>query len=113
VQVADFYLRLLGTYYVVVAGIVGDRFIITFRGDGYRQDCGAIAQRAFGTLGKGGGHRSAARMEIPMEVLKERLGGDLSQNNVDKFLFKNLKRERKYNSARNERTPNNTGKENL
>jgi nanoRNase/pAp phosphatase (c-di-AMP/oligoRNAs hydrolase) len=113
VQVADFYLRLIGTYYVVVAGIVGDRFIITFRGDGYRQDCGVIAQRAFGALGKGGGHRSAARMEIPLEVLKEKLGGDLSQSNVDRFLFQNLKRERKYNSAGNERTQNNTGKENI
>jgi hypothetical protein len=48
-----------------------------------------------------------------MEALKERLGGDLSQSNVDKFLFQNLKRKRKYNSARNERTPNNTDKENL
>src|SRR4030042_702309 len=113
VQVADFYLRLIGTYYVVVAGIFGGRFVIFFRGDGYRQDCGVIAQRAFGALGKGGGHKSAARMEIPLEVLKEKLGGNLSQGNVDRFLFNNLKRERKYNSARDERTPNNTGKENL
>ena len=100
VQVADFYLRLIGTYYVVVAGIVGDRFIITFRGDGYRQDCGAIAQRAFGLLGKGGGHRSAARMEISLEALKEKLGGNLSQHNVDRFLFESLKRYQKTNTAR-------------
>ncbi len=102
VQMADFYLRLIGTYYVVVAGIVGDRFIIIFRGDGYRQDCGAIAQRAFGLIGKGGGHRSAARMEIPLDVLKENLGGDLSQRNVDKFLFRSLKRDQRTDSARHE-----------
>ncbi|OGP91283.1 MAG: hypothetical protein A2031_02640 [Deltaproteobacteria bacterium RBG_19FT_COMBO_43_11] len=113
VQVADFYLRLIGTYYVVVAGIVGDRFIITFRGDGYRQNCGAIAQRAFGALGKGGGHRSAARMEIPLDILKERLGSDLSQSNVDRFLFKNLKRHHRANNAKHEYHKNDTGKEKL
>lgn len=113
VQVADFYLRLIGTHYVVVAGIVSDRFIITFRGDGYRQDCGAIAQRAFGLLGKGGGHRSAARMEIPLDILKEKLGGNLSQRNVDKFLLESLKRYQRTNIARHEHSKNNIGKENL
>ncbi|MCX5849340.1 MAG: hypothetical protein NTW65_07805 [Deltaproteobacteria bacterium] len=99
VQIADFYLRLIGTYYVVVAGIVGEKFIIIFRGDGYRQNCGAIAQRAFGLLGKGGGHRSAARMEIPLEALKEDLGGDLSQRNVERFLFRSLRRDQKHDLA--------------
>ncbi len=113
VQVADFYLHLIGTHYVVVAGIVGARFIITFRGDGYRQDCGAIAQRAFGLLGKGGGHRSAARMEIPLEALKEKLGGNLSQRNIDKFLLESLKRYQRPNTAGYEHSKNNTGKENL
>jgi nanoRNase/pAp phosphatase (c-di-AMP/oligoRNAs hydrolase) len=95
VQIADFYLRLIGTYYVVVAGIVGDKLIITFRGDGYRQNCGAIAQRAFGLIGKGGGHRSAARMEIPLDLLKENLEGELSQKNIEKFLLRSLRREPK------------------
>jgi nanoRNase/pAp phosphatase (c-di-AMP/oligoRNAs hydrolase) len=95
VQIADFYLRLIGTYYVVVAGIIGDRFVIIFRGDGYRQNCGDMAQRAFGLIGKGGGHRSAARIEIPLEALKENLGNDLSQRNVEKFLFMSLRRESK------------------
>jgi nanoRNase/pAp phosphatase (c-di-AMP/oligoRNAs hydrolase) len=93
VQIADFYLRLIGTYYVVVAGMVEDRMIIIFRGDGYRQNCGAIAQRAFGQIGKGGGHRSAARMEIPLEVLREKLEGELSPQNIENFILWNLRRE--------------------
>ena len=100
VQIADFYLRLIGTYYVVVAGIVGDRFIIIFRGDGYRQNCGAIAQRAFGLIGKGGGHRSAARMEVSLDLLRENLGDDLSQRNVERFLFRSLRREPKTDPAK-------------
>jgi nanoRNase/pAp phosphatase (c-di-AMP/oligoRNAs hydrolase) len=92
VQVADFFLRLIGTYYVVVAGIVEDKFIITFRGDGYRQDCGALAQNAFGSFGSGGGHRGAARMEIPLNILKQQLGDNLEQHTVDQFLIDNLRR---------------------
>lgn len=92
VQVADFYLHLIGTYYVVVAGIVDDKLIIIFRSDGYRQDCGAIAQAACGLLGQGGGHRSAARMEIPLDVLKTELKGDLSQQTIDSFLDQCLKK---------------------
>jgi nanoRNase/pAp phosphatase (c-di-AMP/oligoRNAs hydrolase) len=93
VQIADFYLRLIGTYYVVVAGIVGDRLIIIFRGDGYRQNCGEIAQRAFGLIGNGGGHRSAARMEIRLDVLKENLKSELTQRSIEKFLLRSLRRD--------------------
>jgi len=95
VQVADFYLRLIGTNYVVVAGIVNDKLIIIFRGDGYRQDCGAIAQSACGLIGQGGGHRSAARIEIPLDILKTELKGDLSQQSIDHFLNECLKKSNK------------------
>ncbi len=101
VQVADFYLRMIGTYFVVVAGIVNDRLIIIFRGDGYRQDCGAMAQSACGLIGQGGGHRSAARVEIPLDVLKTELKGDLSQQSVDHFLNQCLRR-----SAKTRQDPN-------
>jgi nanoRNase/pAp phosphatase (c-di-AMP/oligoRNAs hydrolase) len=100
VQVADFYLRLIGTYYVVVAGIVNDKLIIIFRGDGYRQDCGAVAQKACGLFGQGGGHRSAARIEIPLDVLKKELKADLSQLSVDNFLTECLKKVHKSKNGR-------------
>ncbi len=102
VQIADFYLHLIGTYYVVVTGIFQDKLVIIFRGDGYRQNCGAIAQKAFGAVGKGGGHRSAARMEIPLNVLKEILGEELSQKNVERFLFSSLRREQKATLNKNQ-----------
>ena len=94
VQVADFYLHLIGTSYVVIAGIVHDKLIIIFRGDGYRQDCGAIAKSACGQIGQGGGHRSAARMEIPLDVLKTELNNDLSPESVDRFLHQCLTKGR-------------------
>ena len=101
VQVADFYLRVIDIYYVIIAGIVKDKFIIIFRGDGYRQDCGAIAIKAFGNYGSAGGHRSAARVEISMETIREVLNDDLSQATVDHFLVQRLHRKRNLtNSAK-------------
>jgi nanoRNase/pAp phosphatase (c-di-AMP/oligoRNAs hydrolase) len=94
VQVADFLLRIIQIYFVVVAAIVKDRLIIVFRGDGYRMNCGAIASRTFAHLGSGGGHRSAARAEIPLDALKEHLGGDLSYENVEHFLLQSLEVKR-------------------
>ncbi|HAJ25706.1 MAG TPA: phosphoesterase [Syntrophus sp. (in: bacteria)] len=108
VQVADFYLRIADIYYVVIAGVIKDRLIIVFRGDGYRQDCGSIAEKAFGKYGSAGGHKSAARVEIPLETLKEVLQGEWSQESVEQFLVQRLRQKRPVKSGK--RTANN-GKE--
>jgi nanoRNase/pAp phosphatase (c-di-AMP/oligoRNAs hydrolase) len=92
--VADFYLRVIDIFYVIIAGVVKDRLVIIFRGDGYRQDCGAIARKAFGQFGTAGGHRSAARVEIPLDALKTALDGDVSQEAMDRFLVQRLRRKR-------------------
>jgi nanoRNase/pAp phosphatase (c-di-AMP/oligoRNAs hydrolase) len=94
VQVADFHLRMINVYHVIIAGIVKDRLIIVFRGDGYRQDCGSIAKKSFGNIGSAGGHRSAARVEIPLDALREALENDLSQEAVDRFLVQRLRRKK-------------------
>jgi len=84
----------INVFYVIVAGIVKDRMIVIFRGDGYRQDCGAIARKAFSQFGSAGGHRSAARVEIPVETVKSALDGDLSPETVDRFLVQRLRRQK-------------------
>lgn len=94
VQVADFFLRVINIFYVIIAGIVKERMVIVFRGDGYRQDCGAIARKSFGIFGTAGGHRSAARVEIPLDILRPLLDNDLSQEAVDHFLVQRLRRKK-------------------
>jgi|SRR3989339_99884 len=94
VQVADFYIRIINVFQVIIAGMVKDRLIIIFRGDGYRHDCGAIAIRAFGSIGSAGGHRSAARVEISPDAMKNILGDDLSQDAVNHFLVQQLRRKK-------------------
>ena len=94
VQVADFFLRVINVFYVITAGVVKDRMVIIFRGDGYRQDCGAAARKSFGMFGTAGGHRSAARVEISLETLKTALDGDITPEAVDRFLVQRLRRKR-------------------
>ncbi len=94
VQVADFFLRIVDISYVIIAGVVKDRLVIIFRGDGYRQDCGAIATKAFANFGNAGGHRSAARVEIPIDTIREVIGNDISQEAMDRFLMQRLRGKR-------------------
>jgi nanoRNase/pAp phosphatase (c-di-AMP/oligoRNAs hydrolase) len=94
VQVADFYIRIINVFHVIIAGMVKDRLIVIFRGDGYRHDCGALAIRAFGSVGTAGGHRSAARVEIQLETLKDILGENLSQEAVSNFIVQQLQRKK-------------------
>ena len=108
VQVADFYLRIVEIYYVVIAGIIKDRLIIVFRGDGYRQDCGHIAEMAFGKYGSAGGHKSAARVEIPLETLRDVLPGEWTQEAVEQFLVHRLRQKR---PAKTKRKPPNSIRE--
>ncbi len=94
VQVADFYIQIINIFHVIIAGLVKDRLIVIFRGDGYRHDCGAIAIRSFGSIGSAGGHRSAARVEIPLETMKNILEEGLSQDAVHRFLVQQLRRKK-------------------
>ncbi|MGE4551686.1 MAG: bifunctional oligoribonuclease/PAP phosphatase NrnA [Desulfovibrionaceae bacterium] len=82
VILADFFTRVHGVPWNVVSGETGDKLVIILRGDGVRRDMGKYAASLFGDLGTAGGHRNAARAEIPLENLK---GED-----PELFLFRKL-----------------------
>lgn len=69
VILADFFLKLVESTWCIVSGVCGQRLIVIFRHAGFRLDAGKIAQKLFGPWGPAGGHRSAARAEIPTEAL--------------------------------------------
>jgi nanoRNase/pAp phosphatase (c-di-AMP/oligoRNAs hydrolase) len=72
VQIADFFMRVYGMGWSFVSGIHGDKLIVIIRSDAYRKDAGKLAARAFGDVGSAGGHRGAARAEIPLNILQQR-----------------------------------------
>lgn len=75
VLIADFFLKMAEATWSVAAGINGKKLIIIFRNAGFRLDAGKMAQKLFGEYGSAGGHKSAARAEIPLSNLKGELSG--------------------------------------
>jgi len=66
VMIADFFMRVHDVQWVTVAGHHGGLLVVIARSDGVRRDAGKVLQRAFGDVGKAGGHRNMARAEVAM-----------------------------------------------
>ncbi|MDW7772799.1 MAG: DHHA1 domain-containing protein [Desulfobulbaceae bacterium] len=67
VIIADFLNHVDQFDWVVVSGIHGERLVVIFRCDGYRKNAGKFAAQIFGKLGMAGGHKEAARAEVPLK----------------------------------------------
>jgi len=66
VIIADFFLKMAEATWCIVSGVCGQKLIIIFRNAGFRLDAGKTAQKLFGHWGSAGGHKGAARAEIPI-----------------------------------------------
>ncbi len=69
VMIADFFNRVNEVSWVLVSGIHNDRLVVIFRCDGYKKNAGTLAANIFAKLGVAGGHREAARAEVPLKKL--------------------------------------------
>ncbi|MBW1667083.1 MAG: DHH family phosphoesterase [Deltaproteobacteria bacterium] len=70
VIIADFFLKMAEATWCIVSGVYGQKLIVVFRNAGFRLDAGRTAQKLFGKWGSAGGHKSAARAEIPLQEIK-------------------------------------------
>lgn len=70
VIVADFLNHVDDVDWVFVSGIHGEKLVVIFRCDGYRKSAGKLAEKIFGSLGSAGGHKGAARAEVPVKNLQ-------------------------------------------
>ncbi|UCF56611.1 MAG: DHH family phosphoesterase [Deltaproteobacteria bacterium] len=69
VLIADFFLKMAEATWCIVSGIYGQKLVVIFRNAGFRLDAGKMAQKLFGEWGAAGGHKSAARAEIPIQEI--------------------------------------------
>lgn len=69
VNIADFLNHVDEIDWVMVSGIHGEKLVVIFRCDGYRKSAGKLADRIFGAIGSAGGHKEAARAEVPLKNL--------------------------------------------
>lgn len=70
VQVADFFLRVNTINWSIVSGLHQRKLVIIFRNDGIRKNAGKLAKESFGHWGSAGGHKSAARAEVPLDAIE-------------------------------------------
>ncbi|MPZ19673.1 MAG: hypothetical protein GEV06_17395 [Luteitalea sp.] len=71
---ADFFLELEDTRWAAIAGIVGDKLVVSLRNLGYARNAGEFVKRFFADLGSAGGHRSLAKAVVPFEAFVEKHG---------------------------------------
>jgi len=90
VIIADFLKHVSDIDWVLVSGIYNDKLIVILRCDGYRKSAGKLAAKAFGHLGPAGGHKGAARAEIPLKAL-ELSEQDISSRTLKRLTSRHLK----------------------
>jgi nanoRNase/pAp phosphatase (c-di-AMP/oligoRNAs hydrolase) len=73
VQVADFFLKINTVNWSIVSGLHQRKLVVIFRNDGLRKNAGTLAKEGFGRWGSAGGHKSAARAEVPLSAIEEQV----------------------------------------
>jgi len=89
VIIADFFLKMAETNWCFVSGICGHKVIIIVRNAGFRLHAGKLVQRLFGDLGSAGGHKNAARVEMPLDAVIDKL--DTPTFRVDNYIREKIK----------------------
>jgi len=80
VLVGDFFMRVDAAKWSIVSGKYDKKLVIIFRNDGLQKNAGNFAKKAFGSMGSAGGHKSAARAEIPFSEIEDHV--DLEENEM-------------------------------
>ncbi len=91
VMIADFFLRIEDINWSIISGIHGNKLFIIFRSFGYKRDAGKVAQKGFGELGSAGGHKRAARAEIPLSNLKDVIDCQ-NENKLSNWIINQVKK---------------------
>ena len=74
VMIADFFMKLAEANWSIVTGIYEEKLIVILRTAAFRGDAGKTAQELFEPWGGlAGGHKSAARAEIPLENIVDKI----------------------------------------
>lgn len=73
VMVADTFLVITGVNWSVVSGVYNDKLVVILRNDGLRKGAGNTAKEAFGKYGSAGGHKTMARAELDVRMIRKEI----------------------------------------
>jgi nanoRNase/pAp phosphatase (c-di-AMP/oligoRNAs hydrolase) len=73
VMVADFFLTLVRVNWSVISGVYEKKLIIVIRNDGLRKGAGNTVKEAFSRYGSAGGHKTMARAELDLKLIRKQI----------------------------------------
>jgi nanoRNase/pAp phosphatase (c-di-AMP/oligoRNAs hydrolase) len=88
VIIADFFLKMAEATWSIISGVSDKKLIIVIRNAGFRRSAGSLAKQMFGDVGFAGGHRNAARVEIPIQNIQ-------GKGNPAGFILDRIRKRRK------------------
>lgn len=74
VVVADFFLAIASVNWSIISGIFEKKLIVVLRNDGLRKGAGKTAKEAFAKFGSAGGHKTMARAELDLKLVRKTIG---------------------------------------
>jgi len=91
VIIADFLNHVDKFDWVLVSGIHGEKLVVIFRCDGYRKNAGKLAMKTFGEFGPAGGHKEAARAEVPLKNLPLRENQEFTTSTLMRLATRHMR----------------------
>ncbi|WP_457551521.1 DHH family phosphoesterase [Desulfobacula sp.] len=73
VVVADFFLTIARVNWSVISGVYEKKLIIILRNDGLRKGAGVTIKEAFSRYGSAGGHKTMARAELDLKLVRKKI----------------------------------------
>lgn len=73
VVVADFFLTIATVNWSIISGVYKKELIIVIRNDGLRKGAGNTAKEAFSMYGSAGGHKTMARAELDLRLIRKEI----------------------------------------
>jgi nanoRNase/pAp phosphatase (c-di-AMP/oligoRNAs hydrolase) len=95
-RLADFCLQVAGAEWSVVSGLLQRNLVISVRNVGYVKNAGEVVKKIFQDGSIAGGHRTMAKVVIPLEDFKKAFGIAENKEIGDKIvkLFRNVLKEK-------------------
>jgi nanoRNase/pAp phosphatase (c-di-AMP/oligoRNAs hydrolase) len=87
VIITDFFLKMAEASWCIVSGVYGKKLIVILRYAGFRLHAGKAANKLFGAWGNAGGHKEAARAEMPLQAL---LDSGQEESGLGQFVWERI-----------------------
>ena len=92
VMIADFFMKIADIKWSIVSGVYQQTLVVILRNASFQGDAGKTARKIFrGWKGSAGGHRNAARAEIPLENLLDEPDDESGLETMVKTILKGVK----------------------